>query len=300
MGAVLPPPLCRRRSPVSQRKGCTRRMIVPTTANGVPLDQTSLVFLDIESTGLHPSDDRVCEIALRRVRGQRVEASYTALVNPQRPMGSQAFQVHRITPAMLASAPTFAMIAPNVLPLLADATLIAHNAPFDMAFLSGELARMGMSALTNPVIDTLVLSRRLLRRASHSLASLSADLGLVQPSHRAMNDVLALQGLFAHLTTHLSALGITTLEDTLRLQRGLLPGQQENVPPAIINQALSEGRRLQIVYRSLSSPEPTLRLVRPIEITHERSGMFLRAFCYLRNDLRSFALEKIDSMELAD
>jgi len=40
--------------------------------------------------------------------------------------------------------------------------------------------------------------------------------------------------------------------------------------------------------------------VRPIEITHERSGLFLRAFCYLRKDLRSFALEKIESMELAD
>jgi len=264
------------------------------------LDQTPLVFLDIESTGLLPNEDRVCEIALRRVRGGVVEASYTALVNPQRPMGSQAQQIHHITPDLLVGAPVFAAVAPNVLPLLADATLVAHNAPFDMAFLGGELDRLAAPPLTNPVLDTLVLSRRLLRRASHSLASLAADLGLERPSHRAMNDVLALHGLFEHLMERLSALNIFTLEDALRFQRGLLPGQPEHTPPPLIEQALRQGRRLHIVYRSISSPEPTARMVRPIEITHERSGLFLRAFCYLRNDLRSFDLQKIDSMELAD
>lgn len=265
-----------------------------------PLDQIALVFFDIESTGLHASEDRICEIALRRVRGSTIEASYTSLVNPCHPMDRQAFQVHQISPEMLKDAPLFAEVAPNVLPLLQDAVLVAHNAPFDVAFLNNELQRLPHSPLANPVIDTLVLSRRLLRRSSHSLASLAADMGLSRPSHRAMDDVMALEGLYRYLLEQLAEREISTLDDVLRFQRGLLPGQVEQTPPPVIEQALRQGRRISIIYRSVSTPEPTLRLIRPIEITHERSGLFLRAFCYLRNDLRSFALEKIESMELIE
>jgi DNA polymerase-3 subunit epsilon len=265
-----------------------------------PLDQIALVFFDIESTGLHASEDRICEIALRRVRGATLEASYNTLVNPCHPMDSQAYRVHQISPEMLKHAPLFVEVAPTVLPLLHNAVLVAHNAPFDVAFLNTELRRLQQPPVANHVIDTLVLSRRILRRSSHSLASLAADIGLSRPSHRAMDDVMALEGLYRYLLDQLAEREINSLDDLLRFQRGLLPGQVEEAPPPVIEQALRQGRRISIVYRSVSTPEPTLRLIRPIEITHERSGLFLRAFCYLRNDLRSFALEKIESMELIE
>ena len=268
--------------------------------NLTPLDQTTLVFLDIESTGLSAKNDRVCEVALLRVRGAVVEASYTTLVNPQQEMGAQAFSVHGITPEMLADAPLFAQIAPNLLPLLTGATLVAHNAPFDIAFLAGELARLNLAPLNNLVLDTLTLSRRLLKRRSHSLAALSDDLALHTPNHRAMHDLLPSRGLSEYLRTELAAIGITTLEDALRYARGLLPGHPEPSAPEIIAQALHEGRLLHIIYRSMSSSTPTERIIRPIEVVVERSGSYLRAFCYLRDDLRSFALEKIDFMELVE
>src|SRR5207249_4771916 len=108
--------------------------------SGTQLEHVPLVFLDIESTGLSPNEGhRVCELALLRVRGSVAEANYVALVNPQRPMGLQALAVHGITPDLLAGAPTFAALVPELLPLLADATLVAHNAPFDIAFLVSEL-----------------------------------------------------------------------------------------------------------------------------------------------------------------
>ena len=57
---------------------------------------------------------------------------------------------------------------------------------------------------------------------------------------------------------------------------------------------------LQIVYASRSLPEPTERLIRPIEITSENGVLFLRAYCYLREDLRAFVIEKMTSIELTD
>lgn len=273
----------------------------PHEAGGATLRSAPLAFLDIESTGLAPGDGhRVCEVALLRVAGAAAEVSFTSVVNPLRPMGEQAAAVHGITPDQIERAPVFHQIAPQLLALLDGAAIVAHNAPFDVAFLNAELERMALPPLTNPVLDTLVLSRRLLRRPSHSLGALAAHLGLPTPTHRAMSDVLALQGLFAHLAALLAELGVATLHDALRFQRGLLPGQPEPPPPPLIAQALIEGRRLHIIYRSLSSTEPTERVVRPIEVTQERSGPYLRAFCYLRNDLRSFALEKIDFIELVD
>jgi DNA polymerase III subunit epsilon len=267
----------------------------------VSLRSAPLAFLDIESTGLSPGEGhRVCEVALLRVRGAAAEASLSTLVNPLRPMGAQAAAVHGITPEELEGAPLFYQIAPGLLALLDGAAIVAHNAPFDVAFLDAELERLGLPLIANPVLDTLVLARRLLRLPSHSLRSLATHLGLPRPTHRAMDDVLALQGLFAHLAALLAELGVVTLHDALRFQRGLLPGQEEPPPPPLIALAMEQGRRLHIIYRSLSSPEPTDRVVRPIEVTQERSGSYLRAFCYLRNDLRSFALEKIDFIELVD
>lgn len=267
---------------------------------GRSLGALPLVFFDVETTGLYPSQGhRVCEVALLRVCGATVQARFSALVDPQREIGAQAFAVNGISPELLQGAPTFAGVADAVAAALEGAVLIAHNAPFDAAFLACEMALLGRPAPLNPTLDTLILARRLLRRASYSLRALAHDLNLPMPDHRAMNDVLALHALFSYLTAPMTALGVTTLGDALRYQRGLLPGQPDPVAPPLIGQAIAEGRLLRIVYRSRTSPNPTERLIRPLELTQENSGVFVRAFCSLRDDWRSFALDKIEAMELA-
>jgi DNA polymerase-3 subunit epsilon len=263
------------------------------------LDALPLVFFDVETTGLFPSQGhRICEVALLRVCNGVIQSRFNTLVDPQRPIEARAFAVNRISADLLRDAPPFAQIAGMVQELLDDAVVIAHNAPFDMAFLGCELTLLGRPLPANPVLDTLVLARRLLRRHSYSLQALSRDLGLSPPNHRAMSDVWALYGLFRYLAEQLAALGITALGDVLRYQRGLFPEQPDPVQPPLITQALRERRQLRIIYRSRSSPEPTERYIYPLELTQERSGVFLRAFCFLRDDWRSFALDKIEVMEL--
>lgn len=270
------------------------------TILGQPLHVLPVTLFDVETTGLLPAHGhRVCEVALLRVRGNVVEARFETLIDPQRPLDPGAFAVNGISLEILHNAPCFMTIADRLLELIDDTVLVAHNAPFDVAFLTHELELLGYPAPLNPVLDTLTLARRLLRHQSYSLSALAGDLGLPRPVHRAMSDVLTLQGLFAHLVTHLAEQGITTLGDILRRQRGLLPDEPEPVPPPLIEQALREGRRLRIVYCSRTTTVPVERVIKPIELTQGRSGVFLRAYCYLRNDLRAFALNKIEAMELA-
>ncbi len=275
--------------------------MITTNILGQTLNVLPLCFFDFETTGLSPAHNhRVCEVALMRVCGGRVETSYTTLINPQRPIDARAFAVNHISADMLRDAPTFDGIADELLSLLEGAVLVAHNASFDVAFLAHELQLIGYHLPVFPVLDTLILARQLLpRHRSHSLHALSKDLGLRSPTHRAASDVQTLWGLFQYLERLLAELGITSLADTLRYQRGLLPGDPEPVPPPLVQRAMHEQRCLRIGYRSQSSGY-TERLIRPLEMALIRGNIHLRAYCYLRKDYRSFVLKKIETMVLEE
>jgi len=265
----------------------------------LPLSEVPFAMLDVESTGLEPQNgDRLCEIAILHWQGGTQRGVWETLINPQRPMSAGAFGVHNITPDMLARAPTFAAIADTVYEHLKGAVLVAHNAPFDFSFLNTELVRAGRPALNVPLVDTLQLSRTLLVQDRYNLAALARTFGVDRPNHRAMSDVVALKTVFAHLLERLRIVGVTTLDDLLRAQRGLMPGDREPDAPAEILTALREGRRLRISYRT-GGGEPIPRLILPLELQH---GVLPRlvAYCYLRNSQRTFYLDRIGVIELAD
>ncbi len=267
--------------------------------HGMPLTDLPLTFIDVETTGLLPAQGhRICEVALIRVQGGQVITSFETLVNPQRPIEAGAFAVNGIADDWLHDAPLFGDLADTLIAMLEGSALVAHNAPFDLVFLIHELALIGQPALLNPTLDTLTLARRLLRRSSNSLVALARDLHLPLPVHRAMSDVLALRGLFDYLVDQMAPLNLITLGDMLHYQRGLPLDQPTPQAPPLIDQALREGRRLRIVYASRTTGGPVERLVRPLELTMNRKGFLLRAYCYLRNDLRSFALDRIESAVL--
>ncbi len=266
----------------------------------LPLAEVPLVFLDVETTGLNAAGGhRICELAMLREWHGTLHAAFETLLNPERDSEAAALAVHGLAPDQLAYAPLFADVAAQVLDLLSDAVLVAHNAPFDVSFLNHELLRIGHTPPILPVLDTLVLSRRLLRLPAYNLTALAATLGLHRPSHRAMADALTLRGLFAHLVERLAEdEQITCIGDILRFQRGLRPADPEPSAPPLIAQALQEQRRLRIIYRSRSTPEPIEREILPLELIHEGHGQNLRAYCFYRGDIRVFAIKKIEEMWL--
>jgi DNA polymerase-3 subunit epsilon len=262
------------------------------------LQTTPLVFLDLETTGLDlGAGHRVCEIALVRMQAGQVTGTLDMLVNPARPLDAGAAAVNGLRDEELLAAPPFAAVAQTIVDLLQDATPVAHNLYFDLAFLDAELRGAGLSLAAEPALDTLQLARRLLKGTSYSLAALAGLFDLSPPTHRAMGDVRSLIGLFEQLRQLMAAQGITTLGDALRLQRGLAPGEAEPEAPEPIMHAIRNRRPLRIVYQSRSSGEPIARTIVPHYLTRERNGVFVRAFCRLRNDMRTFAVRKIITIE---
>ncbi|TFG59638.1 MAG: 3'-5' exonuclease [Deltaproteobacteria bacterium] len=159
---------------------------------GKPLVELPYVAVDVETTGLAPSDGhRVCEIALLRFLRGTVVDSLVSFVNPLRPISPRASAVNGITDAMVVRAPAFPDLFPRILDFLGEDTLVFHNAPFDISFLRMEARVAGGEWPENPVIDTLALARRTGLFRNNSLSAICDRLGIGASFHRAEADAYA-------------------------------------------------------------------------------------------------------------
>ena len=148
------------------------------------------VLLDLETTGGSAVHDRITEIAAVRVQDGREVVRWSTLVNPGTTISGFIQNLTGITNEMVATAPRFAEVAPQLLDLLDGAVLVAHNVRFDHGFLLNELARMDIT-LRVKTLCTVRLSRLLYpQHRSHGLDAIMQRHGLATGSrHRAMGDV---------------------------------------------------------------------------------------------------------------
>ena len=154
----------------------------------------SYVLLDLETTGGNPVNDRITEIAaVRFEQGQEV-ARWSTLVNPGVNVSAFIERLTGISNAMVAEAPTFSEVAADLLAILEDAVLVAHNVRFDHGFLLNEFARMDID-LRVKTLCTVRLSRLLYPQfKSHGLDAIMQRHGLsTQARHRAMGDVMVMR-----------------------------------------------------------------------------------------------------------
>ena len=166
--------------------------------------EAPLCFIDLEMTGLRASEDRVIEICVERVRGERVEGRVCSLVRPDGGAFGNA-HIHGIDPDEVARAPTFAELTPRVEEILDGGILVAHAAAWDVAFLEAELARAARPRCVPHYLDTLALSRRAFAFTSHRLSALCHELGIARDrAHRAAEDVAAMRAVFARVSAVLS------------------------------------------------------------------------------------------------
>ncbi len=164
------------------------------------------ILFDTETTGLDPRDGhRLVEFAgvelLERVPTGKSLHFY---LNPGRPMPAEAEAIHGLSDEFLADKPMFADKADELLEFLAGATLVAHNAPFDLRFLNFELERVGRPPLDGGlVVDTLDLARKRLPGAKHTLDALCQRFGIDRSArvlHGAMIDASLLAEVYVELT----------------------------------------------------------------------------------------------------
>jgi len=139
------------------------------------------IILDTETTGLDPATgDRIVEIgALELLNHLPTGRTFHVYINPERDMPREAEAVHGLSAAFLKDKPVFAAIAQEFLDFIGDATLIIHNASFDMAFLNSELSFLRFPSIPpERVVDTLHIARQKHPGASNSLDALCRRYGI--------------------------------------------------------------------------------------------------------------------------
>ena len=170
-----------------------------------PISAQRFAVVDVETSGLEPSRHRVLQVGCVVIDGDgTVLDRWSSLVGRGlavwRSVGPT--EVHGIRRRDLWRAPSARSVISELAARTAGARLVAHNAPFDMAFLSGEARRAGVDATFTGALCTLRMSRALdpERTMSHRLGDLCERYGIpLIDAHDALADAEATAALLPHL-----------------------------------------------------------------------------------------------------
>ena len=190
--------------------------LVPEAQGSPLLDDCAFAVVDVETTGVRAgAGDRITEIAVAVVHGERREIVFESLVNPERPIPRGICAITNITNDMVRHAPRFADLSERLLGALAGRVFVAHNARFDWNFLSAELRRSRDLTLDGSRFCTVRLARRLVKGVrSCGLDNLCRFFGFVNGArHRAAGDALVTAELLCRLLALAREEGARTLQD---------------------------------------------------------------------------------------
>lgn len=208
-----------------------------------------LAFVDVETTGLDPTESRIVEIEIliTDLNGHLVD-SFESVVNPLTRMA--ATKVHGIRASTVAAAPTFEMLAPEISQRLQNTTVIAYNASFDSSFVTAELSKAG-GALAGDWFCAMTHAAQSGKVTQRKLVDVAAELGLQQEgeAHSAFVDADLCRQVFFALPP-VAALPRISCTFPVRQQ----------VPPLPRSGAINQGtsRRPVVPDRSLSRTDANL------------------------------------------
>lgn len=172
------------------------------------------VVLDVETTGLKPSRQRIIEIAAIRYRNGQVERAFESLLNPGRSIPEFITKLTTITNEHVVDAPSFGDIAQEVTEFIGDSLVVGHNVAFDIGFMNAELGRVDLPPLINERLDTMGLAVRLLKSIRKpSLDRVASAVGLSpRRVHRAGGDAKLTAEVALRLVQQAADQGVRTLD----------------------------------------------------------------------------------------
>lgn len=166
-----------------------------------------LITLDTETTGLDTSKGhRVIEIGCVEINNREINNNneYHVYIQPNRNVGDSV-RIHGITDKFLIDKPTFVNIADDFIKYIKGATLIIHNAAFDIGFLNHEFNLMGFNDKIEDIctiIDTIKLSKKMFPGSQHSLNALTRkyQIDIERELHGALLDAQILAEVYLEMT----------------------------------------------------------------------------------------------------
>lgn len=151
---------------------------------------STLIAIDLETTGKYPLDAEICEMAAIKWRGGEIVETFQTLIRPRIRMSDEVIAIHNITNEMCETAPWLEHKLEEFHRFIGDGVVIAHHAPFDLGFLSWEFEKARLPLPTYPAFCTSLLSRAInFDVPNHRLATLARHFNIeAGAAHRALDD----------------------------------------------------------------------------------------------------------------
>lgn len=261
------------------------------------------VAFDTETTGLSPSSEGLVELAAVRFDLLTGAKEYfQTFVNPRKPIPPQVSRIHGITDDMVFTAPTIDQVLPSFFRFIEGAVPVAHNAPFDIGFISLHAMRSGLTAPDMPILDSCMFSRRIfLEQPSHRLGALAEAFGIpTGTAHRALDDAKTCMEVF-RLAVGKSC-GVNAGWQELANRHGKVhsftdaskPVTQTKkiVPLEPLFKALEERKSVWIKYEGGYSA----REISPLLLYAKGAQQYMEATCHLDGIRKSFRLDRIQKV----
>ena len=256
---------------------------------------------DTETTGLRPHSEFLVEVAAVRFNlATGAKEYFQSLINPGVPIPWQAMNVHGITDAMVATAPSVEKVLPAFFQFIEGAIPVAHNAPFDIGFISHHSIRAGLTPPSMPVLDSCMFSRRVFtEQPSHKLQSLVEALGISEGTfHRALADAKSCMEVFRRAVE--KSCGNNASWEELTSRHGRIHSFEAGSKSITMPEA-----RLAPLFTALEAKKPvwilyeggySAREVTPLLLYAKGAQRYMEATCHLDGIRKSFRLDRIQKV----
>lgn len=269
------------------------------------LDGVVFAAVDTETTGLQAAAAKLVEVAIVKFDHHGdVLGEFAELINPGEPIPSRARLIHGISDAMVAGAGPAGEVVGRAMEFAAgeNVVMVAHHAPFDLAFLAAAMARAGLRPPEGPVLDTRLLAIHLLPKLQkRSLDDVSLHLGLeVGERHRALADAHAVRLALIEMLAYLGPGGF----ENLPRQVDVITFADADVVPMEppegyegLGVAMKEGLEVDIVYHGGSAPGKARR-VKPLAVYRQGGRIYLAAYDPRRGIEKSYRMDRIEGVRV--
>ena len=261
---------------------CDDRLVVSGDCD-LDLDGEFVAF-DLETTGLRADREGITEIGAVLVRGGEILETFQTFVNPGKPIPPEITRLTGITDADVKDAPRSEAALRAFLDFVGDRPLVAHNASFDMGFVSVACERAGIP-FSHVAIDTLTMAQNLLPHLKrHKLNEVADHLGLPAfTHHRASDDAATVAHMLGAFLPRLREMGISNVSQINEQMRDLRAGARGQSRPQHIILLVQNQAGLRNLYKliSLSHLEHFKRfpIIPKSLLLENREGLLIGSAC---------------------
>ena len=250
------------------------------------LDTTYVVF-DFETTGFNAGgSDSIIEVGAVKIFNGEIIDRFDELIDPGRPLPAKITEITNITDEMLKGKDNEETVIKRFIEWYGDLPMVAHNAKFDVSFLTMAYQKYNLGTFTNTVIDTLELSRALdTGYARHSLSALVKRYEVPwdeNAHHRADYDAEGTALVFHKMLKKLESRNFETINDLSKLvskDEIHKYGNSYHVNILVKNKVGLKNLFKLISLANTKYLYKTPRILRS-EITKHREGLLIGSGCY--------------------